>query len=103
MPLAAVLAIGVDLPLLASQRPVWQSAGYNITSAGSIREAIVQLRGGNFDLILLDHSIPIESRDRLTFLIRASGSGIPVVSIRDSPATTTVLRMRPSGMSRRLS
>lgn len=88
MPLAAVLAIGVDLPFLASHPPVWQSVGYNITSAGSIREAIVQLKRGNFDLILLDHSIPIESRERLTFLIRASGAGIPVVSVTDSPGHT---------------
>jgi len=85
MPPTVVLAVGADSSLPASQRSVWQSAGYYITSAGSIREAIVQLRDGDFDLVLLDHSIPIESRERLTFLIRASGSRIPVVCVTDSP------------------
>ena len=85
MPLAVILAVGVDSSLLASQRPVWQSAGYYVTFAGSIREAILQFRDGDFDLIILDHSIPIESRERLTFLIRATGSQIPVVCVADSP------------------
>ena len=85
MPLAVILAVGVDSSLLASQRPVWQSAGYYVTFAGSIREAILQFRDGDFDLILLDHSVPIESRERLTFLIRATGSQIPVVCVADSP------------------
>jgi hypothetical protein len=51
----------------------------------SIREAIVQFRDGAYDLILLGHSIPIESRERLAFLIRTSGSRIPVVCFADSP------------------
>ena len=85
MPPTVVLSVGVDYSVLARQRPVWQSAGCYVTSAGSIREAIVQLRDGDFDLILLGHSIPIESRERLTFLIRASRSQIPVVCVTDSP------------------
>lgn len=85
MALIAVLAVGVKPSILASQGAPWQLAGYHITSAGSIREAIVQFRDGDFDLILLDHSIPIESRERLTFLIRTSGSQTPVVCLTDSP------------------
>jgi CheY-like chemotaxis protein len=85
MALIAVLAVGVEPSILASQRPLWQLAGYHLTSAGSIREAIVQLRDGDFDLILLDHSIPKESRERLTFLIRTTGLQISVVSVTDSP------------------
>jgi len=58
MPLTIVLAVGVDSSLLASQRSVWQSAGCCIIAA-SIREAIAKLRDGDFDLVLLGHSIPI--------------------------------------------
>jgi hypothetical protein len=79
-----VLAVGVDSALLASERSLRRSAGCHFAYAGSIREAIVQLRDGHFDLILLGYSIPTESRERLTFLIRASGSRIPVVSVTDS-------------------
>jgi len=85
MTLAVVLAVGMDSSLLASQRPVWQSAGYHITAPGSIKEAMVQFWVGDFDLILLGHSIPFENRERLTFLIRASGSRKPLVCVTDLP------------------
>jgi len=84
VPLAVLLAVGLNSSLLESQRSVWQSAGYHVTSAGSIREGIAHFHEGNFDLVLLSHSIPTESRERLAFLIRASGSRIPVVSVSDS-------------------
>ena len=76
MPPTVVFAVGVDPSVLVSQRSVRQSAGCYVTSAGSIREAIVQLGDGDLDLILLGDSVPIESRERLTFLIRASRSQI---------------------------
>ncbi len=79
-----VLAVCLDSSLLTNQSAVWRSAGYYFTFTGSIREAIAHFRDGDFDLVLLGHSIPAESRERLAFLIRASGSRIPVVCIADS-------------------
>ncbi len=79
-----VLAVGLDPLLLASQSLAWRSAGYFVTSAWSIRDAIAHFRGGDFDLVLLGNSLPAESRERLTFLIRATGSRVPVVYISDS-------------------
>jgi DNA-binding response OmpR family regulator len=87
MPLTVLLAVGLHSSLLESQRSVWQSAGYHITSADSIREGIAQFHKGDFDLVLLSHSIPAESRERLTFLIRASGSRIPVICVSDSSSS----------------
>ena len=58
MPLTVLLAVGLDSSLLESQRSVWQSAGYHVTSADSIREGIAQFHKGDFDLVLLSHSIP---------------------------------------------
>ena len=84
MPLTVVLAVGLDSSLLASQSSVWQSAGYLVTSAESIREAVAHFRNGDFDLVLLGRLIPADSRERLTFLIRASGSRTPVVCVADS-------------------
>ena len=57
MPLTVVLAVGVDSYLFGPQRAIWQSAGLFVTSAGSMREAIDQFRFGDFDLVLLGHSI----------------------------------------------
>jgi CheY-like chemotaxis protein len=84
MPVTVVLAVGLDSSLLARQSSNWRSAGYFVTSTGSIREAIDQLRDGDFDLVLLGHAIPTDSRERLTFLIRAIASRTPVVCITDS-------------------
>jgi hypothetical protein len=84
LPLAVIFAVGVDSTLLETRRPLWESAGNCVTSAESIREAIVQFRDSVFDVLLLGDSIPIEDRERLTFLIRASGSQIPVVCMTES-------------------
>lgn len=84
MPFTIVLAVGLDSSLVAGQRSAWQSAGHFVTPVKSIKEAIVHLREGDFDLVLLGHSISPDSRERFTILIRASGSRTPVISITDS-------------------
>ena len=83
MSFTVILALGLD-SLVAGQRSVWQSAGYFVTPIKSISEAIVLLREGDFDLVLLGHSIPADRREKFAFLIRESGSRTPVVSITDS-------------------
>lgn len=87
MPLTVVLAVGVDAWLLTTQSPIWKSAGYIAVSAASIKEAIDFFKTGDFDLVLMGHSIPVESKKRLAHLIRATGAQTPVVSIEKSPVT----------------
>jgi CheY-like chemotaxis protein len=84
MSLKVVLAIGVDPSLLEIQSSALRSSGYIVTFAWSIKEAIIHFKCGDFDLVLLGHSLSAESRERLTFLIRASGSQVPVACILDS-------------------
>jgi hypothetical protein len=84
MSLKVVLAIGVDSSLLETQSSAWRSSGYIFTFAWSIKDAIIHFRYGDFDLVLLGPSLPAESKERLTFLIRASGSRVPVGCILDS-------------------
>jgi EAL domain-containing protein (putative c-di-GMP-specific phosphodiesterase class I) len=81
MPITVILAVGLDPWLLTTQSSVWQSAGYIFTSVGSKRDAIDQFRVGDFDLVLVCPSIPVENRERLTSLIRGFGSRTPVVCI----------------------
>jgi CheY-like chemotaxis protein len=81
MPVTVVLAVGLESSLFESQNPAWQSPGYIVTFTNSIKEAISPLRDGDFDLVLLGYSIPAVSRERLTFLIRSTGSQIPVVEV----------------------
>jgi hypothetical protein len=80
-----VLAVGLDSWLLTSHIGAWRSAGYYFISAASTREAIDQLREGDFDLVLLGDSIPLEGRKRLIDEARSFGSRIPVAWIGSSP------------------
>ena len=86
MLLTVVLAVGLEPSLLATQSTEWKSAGYIVQSAGSLREAIGHFRDGDFDLVLLGNSISVENRERLTFLIRASGAQTPVVLMESRSA-----------------
>jgi len=84
MSLAVVLAVGVNSSLLTNQRLGLQSAGCYLIPARSIRDALTQLKEGEFDLIVMGCSLSPESRERLTFLIRSSGSRIPVICMTES-------------------
>src|ERR1019366_5708218 len=83
MSITVVLAVCVDSWLLASYDAAWRSAGFIVIPAASIRDAIDHFQAGDFDLVLLGHSISNEDMERLVFLVRASGSQTPVVSIAD--------------------
>ena len=97
MPLTLILTVSPDPDLLESRCSILRSVGYIVESAISIDKAIDRFEGGDFDLVLLCHSIPHEERDLLTNLIRRSGSHVPVVCIdsiagngRDALADATV-------------
>jgi CheY-like chemotaxis protein len=81
MPLIVALSVGLDPLVLATRSSLLQSEGYIVVSAFSLKEAVDRFLTGDFDLVLLDNSLPTRDRDRLTCLIRASGSRIPVVSV----------------------
>lgn len=85
MQISFVLAVGLDWYLLESHRAAWNSGGYFVISTASVKSAIDHFEAGDFDLVLLGHSIPAEARERLTRLIRASGSQVPVACIAGSP------------------
>jgi hypothetical protein len=93
MPLTVILAVGLDPLLGLAQSTAWKSAGYIVISVATIKKAIDHFKAGDFDLVLLGNSISLESKERLTFLIR---SHTPVVCIanpsgdRDSFADATL-------------
>jgi DNA-binding response OmpR family regulator len=81
MPLALILHVCQDPTLLDGRRSILRAAGYVVESALSVKPAIDQFLAGDFDLVLLCHSIPAQDRNRLVCLIRASGSFTPLISI----------------------
>jgi DNA-binding response OmpR family regulator len=81
-----VLAVGVDSEMLEAESTLWRSKGYFFIAAQTIQEAIAHVHAGDFDIALLDDSISLEKRERLAFLIRASGSQTHVVCMGDRPS-----------------
>jgi CheY-like chemotaxis protein len=91
MMLGMVLAVGFDPSSMTPRILVLQSAGYVVIKAWSLEEAVDHFQSGDFDLVLMCHSVPTADRERLARLIRASGSTIPIVSIAGSPGECDVL------------
>src|ERR1700710_705455 len=75
------LSVGSHPNLVGLRNAALQSEGYIVTSAFSLREAVSLFHDGDFDLILLCHSVPEIDRNRLACLIRASGSRIPLFTV----------------------
>ena len=80
-----ILSVDLDPMILNAREAVLRSEGYIVVSAASIKEAFHQFHEGDFDLMILGETIPIKDRERLTCLIRASGSRIPIASISSTP------------------
>ncbi len=81
MCLALILSIGRDPELLESRSSILRADGYIVDSVLSTKQAILHFMDGDFDLVLLCHSIPLKERERLTSSIRAFGSLTPIVSV----------------------
>ncbi len=84
MPQALVLSIGSDARILDTRELILRSAGCSVVSASSVKEAVFLLKDGEFDAIVLCHTLPTRDCERLTRAVRASGSRIPIVSVSGS-------------------
>ncbi|MDX6464457.1 MAG: hypothetical protein QOE55_8154 [Acidobacteriaceae bacterium] len=67
--------------MLDTRRMILQSAGYMVVTAHSTKEAFHLFVIGDFDLVLLCHTIPKSDRDGLTCMIRAYALKAPVVAV----------------------
>jgi CheY-like chemotaxis protein len=81
MPIKLILAVGREPALLEYRSQILRSAGYIVDSELSLKRAIQRYKYGDFDLVLLCHTIPVQERDRLISSIQAFGSLTPVVTV----------------------
>ena len=81
MPHTLVLAVGHDPVLLETRSQVLQGAGYTVIPELSLKKVVDRFREGDFDLVLLCHSIPAKDREALTQLLREHTSRTPIVSV----------------------
>lgn len=81
LPSTVILNVGYDPTLLDTRCMLLRAVGYIVEPASSIEEAIHRFRSGDFDLVVLCHSVREEDRDRLIGWIRDSGSSTPVITV----------------------
>lgn len=85
-----ILSVDLDPLLLYARESVLRSEGYIVVSATSVKEAFQRFQEGDFDLMILGKTLPAKDRERLTCLIRASGSRIPIASISSTSRESSV-------------
>lgn len=76
-----ILSISYDGPLLVTREMMLRQAGFMVTSALGFNEAIKQCNTGEFDLIMVGHSIPLKDKAALVAAIKQH-SHSPILSIR---------------------
>lgn len=76
-----ILNLGKDVSLLSTRHEVLRSAGYIVETTSSIARALKSLREGDFDVVVMCHSLSEGERTYLTNCIRETGSTIPVIVV----------------------
>ena len=85
MPRITILNAGRDRTLLFTRTRVLEEAGYIVTPAITPGEITEQFFRGDFDVIILCHSIPQEERERIAKLVRMQSPSSPVIALADLP------------------
>lgn len=66
-----ILSVSYDLTLLSTRLLLLQASGYTVTSAEGFVEAMRQCKAGNYDLLIIGHSIPHTDKKALIEEMRA--------------------------------
>lgn len=78
---SVVLSVGKDGPLLHSRSAVLRAAGYMVTEETSFRRAVVAFDAGDYDAVLLCHSLDAKSVARFAEAIHKRSPSTPVVQV----------------------
>jgi DNA-binding NtrC family response regulator len=81
MPHIITLSVGRDPLLLQTRGQVLRSDGYTVSSTFSAEQARQQFKAGDFDIVILCHSIPARERERLADAIHSHSPNTPVVVV----------------------
>jgi DNA-binding NtrC family response regulator len=81
MPHIVALCVGRDPLLLLTRGQVLRSDGYIVSSTLSADQALQQFVAGDFDMVILCHSIPAREREKLAEAIHLRSPNTPVVVV----------------------
>lgn len=75
------LQFGKDTSLLESRSAILETTGLAVINAYSVRQCVSEILGGNFDLIILCHTVSPEERDEVASLVHKLHPATPVLLI----------------------
>ena len=81
MPQSLILAIGRDPGLLHLREEVLRTGGYAVVSTHSINDAVRKITEGDFDAVILCHTLPAGQKKTLISFVRAHSPSTPCVAI----------------------
>ena len=87
---ARILSVGYDSVLMATRSMLLRHAGYDVAEAGAISEASALAQSGQFDIILICHTLSENDRRELLNKIREC-QGSMVLCIANTPFSRAVL------------
>src|SRR5947199_4036647 len=107
MPHIVTLSVGRDPLLLQTRGQVLRKDGYTVASTASSDQALQQFVAGDFDMVILCHSIPAQERERLADAIHRHSPNTPVVVVAagfsgKDPAADAVIENEPATLLREL-
>jgi CheY-like chemotaxis protein len=75
-----ILSVSYDATLLRTRQLLLESRGYVVTSAEGYVEAISKCSSGNYDLLIIGHSIPHADKKAIVTEAKQHGS-LPVLAL----------------------
>jgi DNA-binding response OmpR family regulator len=78
-----VLSVSADSALLRTRSLLLKTAGYTVVEHSSTDAAAKQFLAGDFDAVLLCHSLPVDQRSWLIGLIYSHSASTPILIISD--------------------
>jgi len=85
MRVCRLLSIGYDPILMPVRSMLLHQAGHEVVEARSLGEALKRIKAGNFDLLLICHTVDENERDLIIEALRLSSPMIPILCLTTTP------------------
>jgi DNA-binding response OmpR family regulator len=80
-----ILSIGYDRVLMPVRSMLLRQAGYEVVEAHSAGGALKRIKAGNFDLLLICHTVGQDEQNSLIEAMRLSWPTVPVLCLTTTP------------------
>jgi len=92
MDVGRILSVGYDPILMPVRTMLLRQAGYEVVEAHSAGEALKRIKAGNFDLLLICHTVEHDEQDLLIEALRLSWPVVPMLCLSTIPEYSDLSR-----------